>query len=184
MKHFRTRTLLAGAEAEARGDGDVPLSATLSSRWESLLAVLRDANADMLLHASVLSLLAATGYALADVSRAFLSLHPRFTSTLYVAVVRPPAAGETPRAIAARANLRASNVVRRPRYIRPQAAAYVVDAVIYLMSWQGNACVCGGQRAPAASRSPRSHQPRVCLSTRCGCPQVAAGAAGQARRRV
>ena len=91
MKHLRTRTLLAGAAAEARGDGDVPLSATLSSRWESLLAVLRDANADMLLHASVLSLLAAAGYALADVSRAFLSLHPRFTSTLYVAVVRPPA---------------------------------------------------------------------------------------------
>jgi hypothetical protein len=24
---------------------------------------------------------------------------------------------------------------------RVQAAAYVVDAVIYLMSWQGNACV-------------------------------------------
>lgn len=93
MKHLRTRALLAGAEAEARGDGAQPLSATLSSRWESLLAVLRDANADMLLHASVLSLLAASGYALADVSRAFLSLHPRFTSTLYVAVVRPRCSG-------------------------------------------------------------------------------------------
>ena len=93
MKHLRTRALLAGAEAEARGDGAQPLSAALSSRWESLLAVLRDANADMLLHASMLSLLAASGYALADVSRAFLSLHPRFTSTLYVAVVRPRCSG-------------------------------------------------------------------------------------------
>jgi len=93
QEYHRARQALAGAEAEARGGGDVPLSATLSSRWELLLAVLRDANADMLLHASVLSLLAASGYALADVSRAFLSLHPRFTSTLYVAVVRPRCSG-------------------------------------------------------------------------------------------
>ena len=107
MLQGKARSTLERAEAEVHASPTSSGLALLSARWLTLLAVLRDANTDLLLHASVLSFLAALGYALADVSRAFLQLHPRFTSSLYIGV----------------------------------AAAYLVDSVIYLLSWQGNACV-------------------------------------------
>lgn len=146
MLQGKARSTLERAEEEARrvsefAPGSLPdVGLTLlSARWLTLLAVLRDANSDLLLHASVLSCLAASGYALADLSRAFLQLHPLFTSSLYIVV----------------------------------AAAYLVDSVIYVLSWQGNAyvsrslsTVLDSQRANPPPPHTHAHKHTMTLSFR------------------